>query len=140
MTRERAAEILRAHNAWRRGEGPAGEHADPKVIGEAIDFAVQELCGSPPAASAIAAVEPLREFARWALHESSEGLSFDGADVQDKAVELGLLVEVEVEGPCGENCACAEFGDFPTNCYRLSSILAAAKPAGAAAEVPHVPV
>jgi len=39
------------------------------------------------------------EFARWAIRGSCwEGLGLDGGDVQEKAVELGLIV------PCGKDC------------------------------------
>jgi hypothetical protein len=41
MTIERAAEVLKAHNAWRRGD--AETYGDSKLIGIAIDVAVREL-------------------------------------------------------------------------------------------------
>lgn len=41
MTPTEAAKILRAHNEWRRGEGP--QH-DPAEIDEAIDCALAALC------------------------------------------------------------------------------------------------
>ena len=44
----------------------------------------------------------------------------DGGWLQDKAEELGLLVRVEVSEPCGENCWCAEYDDFPQECIRYS--------------------
>jgi len=46
MTREKAIEILTAHNIWRRaplGTGGYGKIQDPKEIGLAIDFAVSAL-------------------------------------------------------------------------------------------------
>jgi hypothetical protein len=46
MTREKAIEVLTAHNIWRRepsGTGGYGQIQDPKEIGLAIDFAVAEL-------------------------------------------------------------------------------------------------
>lgn len=44
----------------------------------------------------------------------------DGGDLQDTAVECGLLVPTNVTEPCGEICYCAEYDDFPQTCYRLS--------------------
>lgn len=46
MNNQQAAEILKAHNAWRRddSEGPSKRLPNsPKVLGEAIDVAVQVL-------------------------------------------------------------------------------------------------
>jgi hypothetical protein len=38
--------------------------------------------------------DPIKEFARWVIQESCfDGCDIDGGSVQDKAVELGLLVE-----------------------------------------------
>ena len=48
MTLQEAAKILRAHNEWRRYDGPIGEGpemTDPKTLGEAIDTACNELEG-----------------------------------------------------------------------------------------------
>ncbi len=68
-------------------------------------------------------VERLRAAARlgaWALKESRESWSdLDGGALQDKAVELGVMVEVTVTEPCDpEFCQCAEYGDFPQTCIR----------------------
>lgn len=45
MDKQQAAEILKAHNAWRRddSENPKRMPNTPKVLGEAIDVAVQVL-------------------------------------------------------------------------------------------------
>ena len=50
------------------------------------------------------------------------GTDFDGGDLQDAAVEFGLLETVEVHESCGDNCLCAEFG-FPQTCYRKAAWL-----------------
>lgn len=50
------------------------------------------------------------------------GSDVDGADVQDWAIKFGLLEEVEVTEPCGENCGCAFESTFPTTCVRPSSL------------------
>ena len=64
----------------------------------------------------------LAEFGAWALAKSREDLGdLDGGDLQDKAEELGLLIRVPVEKPCGEFCRCAEYADeWPWTCLRLS--------------------
>jgi hypothetical protein len=43
MTTAEIIETLRAHNAWRRGNDGGGEMLAPKLIGEAIDAAVEVL-------------------------------------------------------------------------------------------------
>jgi len=64
--------------------------------------------------------QKLIEFAQWAICEHHSELGdLDGASLQDKLVELGLLVEVHVTEPCGEDCRCAEWDDFPQECLRL---------------------
>lgn len=71
-------------------------------------------------------VAALIEFARWAISESSfQGCNLDGGDIQDKAHELGLLVEATIAEPCSEeHCACADAGaDFPTTCFRFAGPL-----------------
>ena len=45
-----------------------------------------------------------------------------GADIQEKAVELGLMHKVEATEPCGENCMCEEIAGFPVDCYRPVSL------------------
>lgn len=50
--------------------------------------------------------DALREFFRWAVREATwDGVDLNGCDIQDKAVELGLLVE-EIYDP-------AKHGDEP---------------------------
>ena len=44
MTHAEAAEILSAHNSWRRGDD-AKPQLPPKIIGEAIDHAILALAG-----------------------------------------------------------------------------------------------
>lgn len=60
-------------------------------------------------------------YGRMVLEESRESLGdLDGGWLQDKAIECGLLEEATVSAPCGENCRCAEYGDFPQRCLRLT--------------------
>ena len=47
--------------------------------------------------------------------------NLDGFDIEEMAIEAGLLVQVEVAEPCHEEgCACAAAADFPTRCNRLT--------------------
>jgi len=63
----------------------------------------------------------LIEFAKWAIREHRDELcDLDGGSIQDKLEELGLLVSVRVDKPCGEHCVCVEYGDFPQDCLRLA--------------------
>jgi hypothetical protein len=83
----------------------------------------------------------LRAFAEWCMLEGCwKGMDIDGGDAQDKAIELGLVEPVTVDGPCGverwsvvgpetRSCACAEWADeWPVTCYRLSRIVTGSKP------------
>lgn len=64
-----------------------------------------------------ARIAELRRFAVGILdlcpHTECEG-------IQELAVNHGVLVEVTVTEPCGDNCECAEVSDFPLTCYRLA--------------------
>mgnify|MGYP001572092811 CR=1 FL=1 len=62
---------------------------------------------------------PLKEFARRVLDRHDVG-DVDGGAIQDWGLELGLLVKVQVTEPCGEECSCAEWDDFPQECIRLA--------------------
>ena len=54
----------------------------------------------------------LAEFIAWAIREGSwQGCNLDGGDVQDKAVEMGILVETKYNPRIhGENDCDAEPG------------------------------
>lgn len=67
-------------------------------------------------------LEKLRGFANY-LMETLPCSDVDGGDIQDAAVEFGLLQAFEVSAPCGEACVCAEYGEFPHACYRKTSVL-----------------
>lgn len=63
----------------------------------------------------------LERFGLAVLAESREELGdIDGGWLQDKAIELGVLVAVEVASPCAAQCRCEEYGDWPMYCYRYS--------------------
>jgi len=66
--------------------------------------------------------ERLIVFARWVIEQHRDELGdLEAGTIQDKLEGLGLLVRVEVTGPCGEECRCAEYYDqWPAECLRLA--------------------
>jgi hypothetical protein len=92
-----------------------------KKCGATMNFPVHVCLGPNKKDAQIAAltarVVELSAFARGMLdlcpHTECEG-------VQELAVNQGVLVEVTVTEPCGDNCMCAEVSDFPLTCYRLA--------------------
>lgn len=67
----------------------------------------------------------LRQFVKEMMQEARENGAgdIDGGWFQDTAEHYGLLVRVPVTEPCGENCWCAEYGDFPQDCLRIAEWL-----------------
>jgi hypothetical protein len=60
----------------------------------------------------------LKRFAERVLDAANYG-DLDGGDLQEIAVECGVLREITVTEPCGEDCGCAEFHTTgPWTCYR----------------------
>lgn len=68
----------------------------------------------------------LLRFAAAVMEDWHEG-DLDGGYRQDLAVKHGLLRVVRVGAPCGEECLCAEYGDFPQDCYQPTSLLREAR-------------
>lgn len=65
------------------------------------------------------ALSKLAAFGAWALREARADLGdLNGGEMQDKAVDLGVLVPIEAQEPCGDGCRCQEYDDFPQTCYR----------------------
>lgn len=44
---------------------------------------------------------------------------FDHGDIQDMLEKYGIILPLQVTEPCGDACACAEWG-FPASCYRAN--------------------
>lgn len=65
----------------------------------------------------------LRAFAQAILKGWPDFDTYDGFDLQELATTHGLLAPIQVTEPCGEDCNCAEYGDFPTDCYRFTPLL-----------------
>ncbi|WP_063822411.1 hypothetical protein [Burkholderia cenocepacia] len=62
----------------------------------------------------------LKRFAGLVLKDHRNGGypgDVDGGEIQGYAEQCGLIEERRVESPCGENCSCTDFGEFPTTCY-----------------------
>ncbi|MFN8701078.1 MAG: hypothetical protein ACK52I_06610 [Pseudomonadota bacterium] len=64
----------------------------------------------------------LRKFSLTMIRESWKSEGVDGEFVQTEAVKFGLLKEETMQKACGDNCGCAEYGEFPLNCYRLTPL------------------
>lgn len=104
---------------------PLGEYLANRILDD-IEYRA-------PVGSGAAEPEPLKAFARQVLRDALNGAGFDGGDLQELAVQLGLLVPTKMEAPCDPDaCVCAEVTDFPTTCYRFSPLISerAAPPAG----------
>ena len=43
--------------------------------------------------------------------------SLDGGDLEQMALEAGVLVTRTVTEACGEGCVCADYGAFPLDCH-----------------------
>lgn len=78
--------------------------------------------------SAIAERDALRRFAQEVMEAWPEG-GIEGDDLQEIAVEHGLLAKVLKFQPCGDNCACADSRPDPdewdegVTCYRRTALL-----------------
>jgi len=59
----------------------------------------------------------LKGFADEIINCAFNGHGAGGDEIQDIGVKHNLLIEVNADGPCGDDCACTEYG-FPTLCYR----------------------
>ena len=56
------------------------------------------------------------------LEDARENLGSDvgGDDIEDWAIAHGLLKSLTVSEPCGDDCSCEGYGDFPQECLRYS--------------------
>lgn len=69
-------------------------------------------------------LEKLRGFANYLMEALADTYTVDTGDIQDAAVEFGLLQAFEVSASCGDACVCVEYGAFPQICYRKTAVLA----------------
>jgi hypothetical protein len=78
-------------------------------------FVAQALYTSQPAPVSVVS---LRNFANSMIDIALEGGNADGAQIQELAVEHGLLKPEQRTERCGDTCSCAEYSDFPVECFR----------------------
>ena len=64
------------------------------------------------------ATEKLAAFGAWAARAFRDSLAdVDGGGAQDAMERIGVIVKSTVTEPCGENCECVEYGEFPHECF-----------------------
>lgn len=85
-----------------------GENGNPLQRGT-------KLYTSPPAP---VASENLCNFANAMIDIALEGADADGGHIQELAVKHGLLMPEQRTERCGDSCQCAEYADFPVECFR----------------------
>lgn len=68
-------------------------------------------------------IATLRGFAQDVMEDWPESSGIDGGDLQNIAEKHGVLRAETRTEPCGENCMCADHGDFPAMCYRKTALL-----------------
>jgi hypothetical protein len=72
--------------------------------------------------SALEGVLKLAAFGAWCAREFRRDLAdVDGGSAQDEMARIGVLELHEALEPCGKGCVCAEYGDFPHECFRLAA-------------------
>jgi hypothetical protein len=101
---------------------PIMDYCTPAEADAAFIAAACNFIRSSEFAALVADAEALRAFALDVLEDFHLG-DLDGGDRQDLAVKHGLLRSVEMTEPCGESCVCAEYGDFPMDCFRKTTRL-----------------
>lgn len=67
-------------------------------------------------------VDQLRKFANKVMSHWPFDNEIDVIDIQQYAVDAGLLERRIVTESCGENCICEE-SDMPTECFRTTNLL-----------------
>lgn len=80
--------------------------------------AIQNVLRAPTEQPAPVAVVNLRNFANSMIDIALEGGNADGIRIQELAVEHGLLKPEQRTERCGDACSCAEYADFPVECFR----------------------
>jgi hypothetical protein len=64
------------------------------------------------------AEDKLAAFGAWCAREFRESLAdVDGGSAQEAMERFGVIVKRVVSESCGEGCICAEYGEFPHDCF-----------------------
>lgn len=77
-------------------------------------------------AEIIEVAEKLRGFARDVFMSWPDIDHLDGFDLQEMGIKHGILLPIQVDEPCGELCACADYyelEEFPVTCYELADFM-----------------
>ncbi len=82
---------------------------------DAIPDAWKPLYTSPTAPVSMVA---MRAFANAMIDIALEGEDAYGSHIQELAVKHGLLKPEQRTERCGDVCSCAEYADFPVECFR----------------------
>ncbi|WP_175786440.1 hypothetical protein [Burkholderia anthina] len=97
---------------------------EPFTLASVLEWAgVPDVCrkdSEPRAEVTLDDIAKLKRFAGLVLKDHRNGGypgEVDGGELQAYAEQCGLIEERRVESPCGENCPCTDFGEFPTTCY-----------------------
>jgi hypothetical protein len=104
------------------------EERDPSVSHGAHELG-QAVLACLAAKGQRAGLDGLMALARLGLKAlacSRDGRDYEGADIQDDAADLDVIVAVKRTEPCGESCVCAEVSDPPFECYTNSPAVVAA--------------
>lgn len=97
--------------------------SDDGVVGAALYQAAARLEEQAEEIQRLQAeVEALRQFVNEIISGTLAGGSFDGGDIQEMAVQHGLLRSEQRDEACGDVCNCSEFG-FPCECFRKTALL-----------------
>jgi len=74
---------------------------------------------SPARPEVDTAQKKLADFGLAVIEATREELGdLDGGELQEMAVMAGVLAPVHATEPCAEECRCAEYDDFPQECFR----------------------
>lgn len=100
------------------------DQPEPFTVASVLEWAgVSDVCrkdSEPRAEVTLDDIAKLKRFAGLVLKDHRNGGypgEVDGGELQAYAEQCGLIEERRVESPCGENCSCTDFGEFPTTCY-----------------------
>ncbi len=87
------------------------------------DFELVPLYRHPTSPPAPVSLASLRNFANAMIDIALEGSDADVAHIQELAVKHGLLNPEQRTERCGDSCSCAEYADFPVECFRKAKEL-----------------
>lgn len=123
IERENAADVAQAER-----EAQARIDAEIEASKEPVAQSIRAQVAPEKVAQPVIAPEPqettdkLRAFAQAVLKNWPDCM-LDGEEIQEIAVEHGLLIGTVKTERCGDWCGCAEYDEFPVICYHKSQLL-----------------